>query len=60
MSFQSFGCSSQARSIVTALAEGGHRWTEYRLLDKAVIELECPCADLDELPQVCPAADYSA
>jgi hypothetical protein len=46
-----------ARAIVGRLAQGGHRFTEYRVLDKAVVELECPCADLDELPQVCLAAE---
>lgn len=42
---------ADARSIVTALAEAGHRWTEYRVNGKPVLELACPCKDADELPR---------
>jgi hypothetical protein len=44
----------EARLILT-VEKSDHRWTEYRENGKPVLELECPCKDSTELPQVCPA-----
>jgi len=46
---------ADARSIVTALARAVTAGLKTRVLDKSVIELECPCKDSDQLRRVCPA-----
>lgn len=51
---------ADARSIVTDLAEAGHRFTEYRVAGRLVLGIECECASAAEPAKVCHAAGYGA